>query len=111
MSIKKIIRKNLKENHDLIRTDESLELLDKATNSLIDSVRYLEALTQRIDNKDCNQAIIRVLDVLRHPAGNVSSEGGFDEKTKTNILAVLEMLSSIIGLELYEKSNEMGLDQ
>jgi hypothetical protein len=99
MDIKKIIRKNLKENHDLIRTDESLELLTKATNSLTDSVRYLEALTQRIDNNHCNEALIKVLDFLRHPMGNLSSEGGFDEKKQPNVLSVLEMISSIIGRE------------
>ena len=42
MDIKKIIRKNLLENHDLIRHDSSVELLTKAVDSLVDAVRYLE---------------------------------------------------------------------
>lgn len=108
MRIKTIIRKNLLENHDLIRHDDSSELLGKATNSLTDAVRYLECLTQKIENKHCTEALIKVLDMLRHPMGNVSSDN-FDEKNKINILSMLEMLSSIISLEKLEKENREKL--
>jgi hypothetical protein len=103
MDIKKIIHKNLKENHDIIRKDESLDLLIKATDSLVDCVRYLESLTQITDNQHCNEAIIKILDFLRHPMGNLSSEGGFDEKKQTNLLSMLEMISSVIGREKESK--------
>lgn len=104
MNIKKIIRKNLVETHDLIRHDDSAELLTKATNSLADAVRYLECLTQKIENKHCNNVLIKILDMLRHPMGNVSGDN-FDEKDKINILSTLEMLSSIISREKLEKEN------
>jgi hypothetical protein len=35
--------------------------------------------------------------------GNLSSEGGFDEKKQTNLLSMLEMISSVIGREKESK--------
>lgn len=102
MDIKKIIRKNLVEHHDLIRHDSSVELLKKATDSLADTVRYLETLSQQVDQKECNETLIRVLDIIRNPMGNVS-EGGFDHKNDTNLLTLLEMISSIISRENYPR--------
>jgi hypothetical protein len=102
MNIKKIIRKNLLENHDLIRYDSSVELLKKATDSLTDTVRYLETLSQQIEQKECNETLIRVLDIIRNPMGN-SFEGCFDDKSSINILTLLEMISSIISRENYPR--------
>lgn len=102
MDIKKIIRKNLVEHHDLIRYDSSIELLKKATDSLSDTIRYLETLTQQIEQKECNETLIRVLDIIRNPMGN-SFEGGFDDKDGINILSLLEMISTIISRENYPR--------
>lgn len=104
MNIKNIIRKNLIENHDLIRHDDCSDLLVKATDSLADAARYLETLSQKIDDKHCIDALTRILDILKHPMGSVS-DGNFDEKGHTNILSMLEMLSSIINLDRMEKEN------
>ena len=109
MNIKKIIKKNLNESHDLIRHDDSIELLLKATNSLADATRYLECLTQKLENKDCNDAVVRILHILKHPMGGVS-DGNFDEKEQSNILSMLEMISSIIGREKLIKKNSPGLE-
>jgi hypothetical protein len=102
MDIKKIIRKNLIEHHDLIRHDSSVELLKKATDSLADAVRYLETLSQQVDQKECNETLIRVLDIIRHPMGSVSNDG-FNHKDQSNILALLEMISTIISRENYPR--------
>lgn len=102
MRLKTIIRKKLNEHHDLIRYDDSAELLIKATDSLADAVRYLECLTQKLENKDCTDVLIRVLDMIRHPMGSVS-DGNFDEKNQSNIISMLEMISSIVNLEKMDK--------
>jgi len=103
MELNRIIRKNLHEYHDIIRHDSSIELLSRATDSLADTVRYLELLTQEVDHKDCNDVVIKVLDILRHPMGNVSDgSGGFTHKNHSNVLAMLEMISTIIGREKYK---------
>jgi hypothetical protein len=49
MELNRIIRKNLKEHHDLVRHDSSIDLLSRATDSLADTVRYLELLTQEVE--------------------------------------------------------------
>lgn len=108
MNIKNIIRKNLIENHDLIRHDDSTELLTKATDSLADAIRYLECLSQKIENKHCMDVLVRLLDILRHPMGSVS-DGNFDHKDESNILAMLEVISSIIAREKLGKTSERDL--
>ena len=105
--MKSIIRKNLNEYHDLIRHDTSIDLLSKATDSLTDSVRYLELLEQELEHKECSDTLVKILGILRHPMGNVSNDG-WDHKDHSNILAMLEMISSIVGREKYDRIDAIG---
>jgi hypothetical protein len=110
MAIKNIIKKKLNEHHDIIRHDSSIELLRNATESLADAVRYLECLTQELDHKECNDVIVKVLDMIRHPMGSVS-DGNFDEKNQSNIISMLEMISSIVGRTKDEKVQNREISQ
>lgn len=106
MELKKIIRKKLNENHDLINNTDSIELLTSASNSLADCVRYLECLVQKIENKECTEVLIKVLDMLRHPMGNSTSYSGFNSTDESNVLSILEIVSGIISKEIGEKKVE-----
>lgn len=105
--MKSIIRKNLNEYHDLIRHDTAIDILTKATDSLVDSVRYLELLEQELEHKECTDVLIKILDLLRHPMGNASTDG-WDHKDHSNILAMLEIISTIIGREKYDRIDAIG---
>ena len=110
MGLKQIIRKNLRENHDLMKHSSSIDLLTNATNSLADSVRYLETLVQKVDNKECSDVLIKILDILRHPMGNSASYSGFNSKDQVNILSLLEIVSGIISREKMEKRKKRNDD-
>lgn len=105
--MKSIIRKNLNEYHDLIRHDTAIDILTKATDSLADTIRYLELLEQELEHRECSDALVQILGILRHPMGNASKDG-WDHTTHTNILALLEMISSIIGREKYDRIDAIG---
>ncbi len=106
MELKEIIRKNLNENHDLINNTDSIELLTNASNSLADCIRYLECLVQKVENKECTEVLIKVLDMLRHPMGNSTSYAGFNSKDQSNVLSILEVVSGIISREIIDKKTE-----